>query len=104
MVYWFNRGFNLKKKDYLCSYGSFEISTFSIYRFAGNKTTLQSVGQKFDVTQSSISRILDRVMNFLRDMGPRIIKMPSTTEEKRLSQAAFKKVKLLILKLITLLQ
>lgn len=77
-----------------CKLGTIIIDgdSYFIYRFAGNKTTLQSVGQKFNVTQSSVFRIMDRVMEFLLDMGPDMIKFPNTTEQKRKSEVAFRQV------------
>jgi hypothetical protein len=46
----------------------------SICRFAGNKVCLRDVSQRFGVCHATTFRQNDRVLNFLIDMAPKIIK------------------------------
>lgn len=69
-----------------------KVLIYFVSRFAGNKSTLQSVAIMFNITQSTLFRIIDRVMDFLLDMGPEIIKMPLTVADKRDTETEFKKV------------
>lgn len=46
----------------------------------------------FNITQSSLFRIINRVMDFLLAMGPDIIKRPVTVADKRTTETEFRKV------------
>lgn len=48
----------------------------------------------FNITQSSLFRIINRVMDFLLAMGPDVIKMPLTVADKRATETEFRKVSL----------
>lgn len=48
----------------------------------------------FNITQSSLFRLLNRVMDFLLALGPDIIKMPLTVADKRATAIEFRKVSL----------
>lgn len=65
-----------------------------LYRFAGNKSTVRDVSQRFDMTESSFHRVMDRMINFFMDLGPVMIRMPKTIDEKANFQKEFKKVSL----------
>ena len=65
---------------------------FLYNRFAGNKSTIKDVAQRFNVTESSFERIRERMFGFLLEIGPMAIKMPSTTAEKEKITQGFQKV------------
>lgn len=52
-----------------CSY-----TYYNIYRFAANKVCLRDVSQRFGVCPATTFRQNDRVMNFLLNIAPGIIK------------------------------
>lgn len=67
-----------------------------VCRFAGNKSTIQSVAHKFDMTESSFYQVSDRVMDFLLSLAPTIIAMPKSNLEKESMANEFKNVSELI--------
>ncbi|KAB0802301.1 hypothetical protein PPYR_04487 [Photinus pyralis] len=71
---------------------SAEIHIYSFLWFAGNKCTMKDVAQRFNITESSFHRAKNRVMDFLMELGPTIIKFPRTEKEKQHLADNFRKV------------
>lgn len=65
--------------NYLSMLSMYLYHVFLYNRFAGNKSTIKDVAQRFNVTESSFERIRERMFGFLLEIGPMAIKMPSTT-------------------------
>lgn len=62
-----------------------------IFRFAGNKCALRDVADRFGIAASSGHSICTRIMLFLYDLAPNVIKFPETPEEKiKISEEFFK--------------
>ncbi|XP_031342991.1 putative nuclease HARBI1 [Photinus pyralis] len=69
-----------------------EVHTYAFLWFAGNKCTTKDVGQRFNITESSFHRVMDRFMGFLLELGPDIIKMPKSALELEQIEKEFRKV------------
>lgn len=52
------------------------------YRFAGNKSSMQDVADRFDIAISTFETILSRVMDYLLSIAKDVIKFPNNDEEK----------------------
>lgn len=67
-----------------------EVHILSFLWFAGNKTVLRSVAQRFNTSVSTMHTMVERVMNFLlEDVAPLVIKFPATEVEKLESSNSF---------------
>lgn len=51
------------------------------FRFAGNKTVMRIVAQVFNCSESTFFVVFNRVVDFLLNILPSIIKMPSSNDE-----------------------
>jgi len=60
--------------------------------FSGNKTVMRITAQVFNCSQSICFTVFNRVIEFLLDILPNVIKMPSTIDEKKQSADEFKQV------------
>ncbi|XP_071649777.1 putative nuclease HARBI1 isoform X2 [Temnothorax longispinosus] len=60
--------------------------------FAGNKCVIRSVADLFDMSLSTTHLIIIRVINFLCDIAPSIIKFPQTAEERETNAIQFKEI------------
>lgn len=56
------------------------VSTY--FRFAGNKTVMRIVAQVFNCSESSSFVVFNRVVEFLLNILPTIIKMPTSNDDK----------------------
>ncbi|XP_055844445.1 putative nuclease HARBI1 [Episyrphus balteatus] len=66
--------------------------------FAGHPCSFRSVGRRFDLSISSVSRVIERCMMFLSKLSPKVIKWPD--EEQKLQTSEFFKNKAGFLKAI----
>lgn len=64
-----------------------------IFRYVGNKTTLRSVSERFNLAQSTLFAMNDRVMDFLFSVAPNVIKFPSSEQDKHDLAAEFEEVR-----------
>lgn len=63
-----------------------------IFRFAGSKTCIRDVAIQFSIGESTFHRQMARVMNYLVDIAPRVIKFPETEDEKATITHQFEEV------------
>ena len=61
-------------------------------RFAGNKTCIRDVAAQFCIGESTFHRQCGRVMNYLNDIAPNVIKFPETVKEKTSITQQFEQV------------
>ncbi|KAH7970540.1 hypothetical protein HPB49_010006 [Dermacentor silvarum] len=59
---------------------SAETHILSFIWYAANKTCMRNVASRFDLSESSVHRILHRVAHFLLTLGPSLIKFPADLE------------------------
>ncbi|KAH7948976.1 hypothetical protein HPB49_003660 [Dermacentor silvarum] len=59
---------------------SAETHILSFIWYAANKTCMRNVASRFDLSESSVHRILHRVADFLLTLGPSLIKFPADLE------------------------
>lgn len=71
---------------------SAETHILSFLWIAGNKTVLRSVGDRFNISLSTLHVITRRVINFLLSIAPNIIRFPETEEEKNQVATEFEQV------------
>lgn len=60
--------------------------------FAGNKSCIRDVAERFDMGKSCFARIIDRVASFLDGIAPKVVALPEQEKEKIATAAAFEKV------------
>lgn len=57
--------------------------------FAGNKASYRDVSDRFGIAESTVFKIINKVMDFLVDVAPNFINFPRTTAAKRASADEF---------------
>ena len=67
--------------------------SFNFYRFAANKCVIRDVANRFGMGISTFHRCAERVMDYLIDISPKIIKFPETEKEKEEAAASFEQIK-----------
>ncbi|XP_049271369.1 uncharacterized protein LOC119391819 [Rhipicephalus sanguineus] len=60
---------------------SVETHVLTFISYAANKTSIRDVASRFDLSESSIYRVLLRVADFLLAMGPYVVSFPSNLEK-----------------------
>jgi len=60
----------------------FIIYLHMFHRFAGNKSSMRDVADRFDITISTCETILSRVMSYLLSIAKDVIKFSNNDEEK----------------------
>jgi hypothetical protein len=73
------------------------LSINDFLRFAGNKTCIRDVAAKFSIGESTFHRQCARVMDYLNDIAPTIIKFPDSKEKKAAIAQQFEQVYIYIL-------
>ena len=63
-----------------------------MYRFAGSKTCIRDVAAQFSIGESTFHRQMIRVVNYLVNIAPNIIKFPQSDEEKAMLASQFERV------------
>ncbi|KAJ8953440.1 hypothetical protein NQ318_023559 [Aromia moschata] len=58
-------------------------------RYVGNKSTFRQVSSRFNMSESTFHSICTRLLNFLNDISPNVIKFPNTVEEKQQAASEF---------------
>jgi len=81
----------MRNKFYICII-VYSTQFLFIFRFAGNKCVIRNVADLFDMSLSTAYLIIIRVINFLCDIAPSIIKFPQTAEKRETNAIQFKEV------------
>lgn len=56
----------------------FRVPVIPLRRYAANKTCMRDVASRFDMSESTVYRVLQRVAEFLMTLGPSVISFPQT--------------------------
>ncbi|KAL3209072.1 hypothetical protein MRX96_038367 [Rhipicephalus microplus] len=59
---------------------SAETHVLTFIWYAANKTCMRDVASRFDMSESTVYRVLQRVAQFLMTLGPSVIKFPADLE------------------------
>ncbi|KAL3248237.1 hypothetical protein MRX96_056645 [Rhipicephalus microplus] len=59
---------------------SVETHVLTFIWYAANKTCMRGVASRFDMSESTVYRVLQRVAQFLMTLGPSVIKFPADLE------------------------
>ncbi|KAL3207150.1 hypothetical protein MRX96_010467 [Rhipicephalus microplus] len=59
---------------------SAETHVLTFIWYAANKTCMRDVASPFDMSESTVYRVLQRLVQFLMTLGPSVIKFPADLE------------------------
>ncbi|KAI4466410.1 dde superfamily endonuclease [Holotrichia oblita] len=71
---------------------SHEVEILAFIWFAANKSSLRDVSQRFGIGLSTLYRSIEKVMEFLIFIAPKVIRFPKTMEEKEKLSSEFYKL------------
>lgn len=61
-------------------------------RFTGNKSVMTTVALLFNMSVSTVDAIITRVVGFLLELAPQVIRFPQTDEELQVIAEGFESV------------